>query len=66
MLDIKVLPDFIISDLRDRGHTEDGIARMTPQEAFSEYCNWHGLINHGDSLWEVVQELKDADCSAQK
>ena len=65
MLDTKVLPDFIISDLKDRGHSEDDISRMTPRNAFNEYCNWNGLINHGDSLWEVVQALKDSDCGEQ-
>jgi hypothetical protein len=59
-LDLQALPDELINDLKERGHSEEAIAQMTPEKAFEEYCNWNGLINWGDSLWKAVHEFKDA------
>lgn len=61
MLDLEVLPDKFIDDLKSRGHSIEAIATMSPETAFSEFCNWNGLINWGDTLWSAVQEFKDAD-----
>lgn len=40
MLDLNALPEEFISDLKERGHSEEDIAQMSPETAFSEYCNW--------------------------
>ena len=61
MLDLTVLPDELIQALKKRGHSEIEIQKMEPDRAFSEFCNWHGLSGWGDSLWFMVQELKDAE-----
>ena len=61
MMDLKVLPSHITEDLIKRGNSKEDIAKMSPEEAFNEYCNWHGLQGWGESLWEIVQELKDAE-----
>ncbi len=61
MIDLKVLPKHITEDLIKRGHSKETIAKMSPEEVFNEYCNWHGLQGWGESLWEVIHELKDAE-----
>jgi len=55
---INQLPRQVLADLRSRGHSDDAIERMSPEEAFSEYCQWNGLINWSGYLWEAVTALK--------
>ena len=47
--------------LRERGHSDEQIEAMSPSEAFSEYCNWHGLLGWGDELWALMAELNRAE-----
>jgi hypothetical protein len=65
MLDLNVLPDEFIDDLKNRGNSEDEISKMSPETAFNEYCKWHGLTDWGDSLWRAVHEFKDASVSEE-
>ena len=43
--------------LRERGHSDEQIEAMSPSEAFSEYCNWHGLLGWGNELWSPLMLL---------
>lgn len=52
----KVIPDQIFDACQDRGISLDRINSMTPKERFVEYCQWHGLINWGNTLWDLVKE----------
>ncbi len=68
MLDLTAIPDPILGVLRQRIASDQfdtsrdaDIARLTPQEAFFEYCMWYGLVNWGDRLWDTVHTLKQAD-----
>lgn len=36
------------------------LAKMNPRQIFGLYCNWHGLIGWGHSLFDVVQDLEKA------
>lgn len=52
---------FISHALGERGHGNADLWRMSGREMFAEYCEWHGLINWSDILWDVVQALKARD-----
>jgi hypothetical protein len=60
MLNLQVLPDEFINTLKNRGHSNDDISKMSPEQAFTEYCNWNGLTNWGTALWQAVHEFKGA------
>ena len=55
---INQLPRQVLADIHARGHSDDAIERMSPEEIFEEYCQWNGLINWSGTLWEVVTALK--------
>ena len=61
MLEIEKIPPQIMTNLKERGHSPEKIARMTSQEAFNECCTWEGLIGWGSTLWRWVDELKKAE-----
>jgi len=47
--------------LRERGHTDQDIGAMSPDEAFDEYCEWNGLIKWGSDLRRVMKNLSEAN-----
>ena len=55
---INQLPSRVLSDLRSRGLDDAAIEQLSPREAFAYYCQWNGLINWSDTLWEVVTALR--------
>lgn len=54
---ISLHPD-LLSALRERGHSDDEIARMKPAKAFREFCEWHGLIDWAPTLMSVYEAAK--------
>jgi hypothetical protein len=56
-MDISKTPANVLAALRNRGHDDEAIAAMSPQSAFREYCDWHGLLGWGDELWHTAQNL---------
>lgn len=52
--------------LGERGHGNAELWHMSGREMFAEYCEWHGLINWSDTLWDVVQALKARDAQQPK
>ena len=44
--------------LRRRGHSDSSIAAMTPEEAFCEYCAYHGIMNLNPSTLEMLDKLR--------
>jgi hypothetical protein len=62
-LDLSKIPPAVLGDIRERGHTDEKIAAMTPREAFREFCNWNSLPGWGDILFAAVEDLKNADVS---
>jgi hypothetical protein len=56
-MDPKKLSRPMLTTLRERGHTDQAISLMSAREAFDEYCNWHGIINWGDTLWAEATAL---------
>ena len=59
MANVAKIPAAVLSALRNRDHSDDAIALMSPREAFTEYCMWNGLINWGDDLWDNMTALRD-------
>ena len=59
-LDLDKIPAHIKQDVRERGHSDEAMAAMTPREFFSEYCNWNGLIRWGDTLFSAVEACQKA------
>jgi len=51
----------IVDALHELGHTDERIANMSPEFAFIEYCNWHGLLGWGGELIDVIDSLRAAD-----
>lgn len=47
----------VLMALQKRGRSEGEIARMSPKEAFIEYCEWNGLLSWGETLWNQVMAL---------
>ena len=60
-MNIEKIEQSIKEDLKDRGHSHEAIAAMTPEEAFAEYCSWQGLIGWGPQLIEALDNLRAAD-----
>jgi hypothetical protein len=60
MLNINAISRTAKEALANRGHSDDDIAKMTPEEAFTEYCEWHGLCRYGHTLWSLMKELNKA------
>lgn len=59
-MNVAKLPDHIVQALQNRGHSREDISQMSPEEAFYEFCNWRGLTNWGDTLWNAVQACQAA------
>ena len=61
MLKLEAVPARIYDDLRQRGHSADEIEQMTAEQAFAEYCQWHGLADWGDHLVQVLDALRSEE-----
>lgn len=60
-LDISRIPESVLSDLEDRGYDARQVAAMDAEKAFSEYCNWNGLVGWGPKLFSVMRTLNRAE-----
>ncbi len=54
------IPVFILADWKERDLSHKDIERMTAEELFTEYCNWHGLFGWGDVLINALDQLREA------
>ena len=54
-------PQGVMDALRSRGHSDEKIATMEPILAFSEFCDWNGLLGWGESLWKIIREMEAHD-----
>ena len=53
------LPTEVLDALVERGHHLEAIVCMSPEKAFMEYCDWHGLCGWGETLWRHVHEMSN-------
>lgn len=44
--------------LRRRGHSDASISVMSPEEAFCEYCAYHGIMNIMPATLEMLDKLR--------
>lgn len=51
----------LLQDLQARGMTNVEISLLTAEQAFDEYCDWHGLVNWGPALRSAMIELKKVE-----
>lgn len=61
MVDKTKIPAGVFQALRDRGHSDASIKRVTGRGAFFEFCWANGLIGWSDTLWENVTTLAALD-----
>jgi hypothetical protein len=59
-LDLNKIPEHILSDLRSRGLSESEIEVLSPEQAFSEYCEWNGLRGWAPSIILTIDSLREA------
>jgi hypothetical protein len=57
-MNIAKIDPAVVEALRKCGHEETEIEKMTPEFAFNEYCEWHGLIRWGDTLIRTLDSLR--------
>lgn len=50
--------DLLLSALKNRGHSEAEIKKMSWQKKFDEYCEWEGLLGYGETLRKVYQAAR--------
>jgi hypothetical protein len=50
--------------LRRRGHSDASITEMTPEQAFCEYCAYHGIMNLLPATLQMLDKLR-GDASRQ-
>lgn len=59
-MDITKIMNATKDDLHQRGWTNEEIEKMSPEKAFQEFCEWHGLINWGETLISVLDNLRES------
>lgn len=62
-VNVNELPEHILSALRNREHSDEGIEAMSAEEAFDEFCEWNAIIGWGPSLRSTLISLKSAEVS---
>lgn len=65
-MDVTKIDDDVLDSLRKRGHTDENIAAMPREAAFSEYCNWRGLLGFGPVLVRALDDLRSAACPKEE
>lgn len=55
---LKDIPPSVVDANRERGHTDAEMERMSAEDLFVEYCEWHGLIRWGRNLFNLATNMK--------
>lgn len=58
---IKTIDLAVLGAARNAGHSDEAIEKMSARELFQVYCQWEGMIGWSDTLWQVVESLKEAE-----
>lgn len=62
----EILTDDVMNSLLSRGWSEEEIAKLSPEEAFDEYCEWHGLRGWGQTLRRALSNIQSANTTIKK
>jgi hypothetical protein len=65
-LDTSKLPESVRKAFTSRGLTNEEAEKLTVEQAFIEYCEWHGLRQWGRILLDVYTSIKNAEQSSPK
>ncbi len=61
MINPQALPENVLRDLLERGHSLETIAQMSTREAFDEFLNWNGIINYTTLISEALLGIIEAN-----
>ena len=56
-MNLKAIPPEVLKVLQERKLSCTEILELTPEQMFIEYCEWNGLINWGQTLWNHAKTL---------
>lgn len=59
-MEIDLISEEILEALEKRGLTGEEIEKLTPEQVFIEYTEWHGLRGWGKSLIGTLDSLRYA------
>lgn len=66
-MDVQKLDSSVLGSIRqslgcdEADESKDGqIAAMGPLEAFDRYLSWNGIIGFASTIWEAVENIKEA------
>lgn len=60
MIHPEQLAPTVIEALRERGHTDTEISAMSANEAFEEWCSWHGFLGWSSSIRIALDNIRGA------
>jgi hypothetical protein len=58
LLNLNKMDDRVLDALRNRGHSDEQIQKMSPEDVFDEFCQWEGLLGWGPTLREALDDLR--------
>lgn len=56
-MDLHRIDPLVLNHLRKGGHSDSEIAGMSAEQAFIEYCRYHGMLR-GSALIKVIDNLR--------
>ena len=59
-MEISMIPDHIIDDLKNRGLSDSDIENSNPRDLFDEWCGWNGFYGYTDIFIDVMDSLREA------
>ena len=66
MLNPDYLPDFVLNDIiQQTGYPDNKagysqIAKISPQEAFQHFLEWHGILGYDQLIFKAVEGIQAA------
>lgn len=65
MLNLALLPDDVIEDLREN-HSDEQIQQMSVNEAFDRFLDWNGIIGYGTMIRQALDGIRLASVQQPK
>lgn len=58
--DVSKIPPRILSDLKERGMSDDEIRISSVRELLDQYLHWHGICGYTSDIIRAYEAFKDA------